>query len=245
MKNKINHNIVLLLTATVNINGKEFTTLTDKVARRNSYIETIQYYLKHYLYPIVFVENSNEDISSEFSDAILHNRLEVLTFNGNNYPNHLGKGLGEMRCIEHGIIHSRLITANSFVFKITGRYVIENFNCFTNILEAKPEVELIADLTNNFKFSAAAIFGFKPFFASTYLFKNALLLNDSNGYFFEHALAKAVLEAVANNINFHIFKHYPKIKALSGTTGKPYKISFFWRLPRVLKYIIRYYIVIR
>jgi hypothetical protein len=245
MAQNIEQSIVLLLTGTININGKEFTTLSDVAVRRNNYVNTINHYLRTYNYPIVFVENSNEDISSEFTAEILSKKIEVLTFDGNNYPNEYGKGLGEMRCIEYGILHATLIKPDSFVFKITGRYIIENFKDFRNVLVKKPETELIADLTNNFKFSAAAIFGFKPFFATQFLFKNTSLLHDGKGYYFEHALAKAVLEAIGNNINFYIFKHYPKIKALSGTTGKAYKISFLWRLPRVLKYIVRYYIVIR
>lgn len=103
----------------------------------------------------------------------------------------------------------------------------------------------MADLTNNFQASLASIFGFRPFFAKKFLFKNASLINDTRGFFFEHALAKAVLEAIADGIQFQIFKFYPRIQAISGTTGKAYKKSFFFFFPRKIKYLLRYYIVIR
>ena len=245
MKN-INHkNTVLLLTGTVNINDKHFTALTNIDQRRQNYIDTIRHYLKKYDLPIIFVENSGENLSEYFTEEIKKKQIEILYFNGNNYAPEIGKGLGEMKCLEFAITNSTFITDGSFVYKITGRYIIENLPSFLKVMDKNSTVELIADLTNNFRFSSAAIFGFKPFFAKKYLFKNSILLNDSAGFYFEHALAKAVLEAIGDHVNFHIFKHYPKIKAISGTTGKAYKKSFFYLLPRHIKYWIRYLIVIR
>lgn len=238
-------NIILLLTGTVNVYNKHFTILTNSEQRKKEYIDTIKYYLKNYPFRIVFVENSNEDFSQFFKEEINQNRLEILSFDGNNYSSEIGKGLGEMKCIEYAVINAKTIEDNSFIFKITGRYRILNFPRFINIYTGDPFIELMADLTNNFRFSSSAIFGFKPFFARQFLFKNAALINDQNKFYFEHALAKAVLEAIGEKVKFHIFKHYPKIKAISGTTGLPYKKSFLYLLPRQIKYRIRYYIVIR
>lgn len=238
-------NIVLLLTGTINVYDKHFTVLTNAGERRQAYLTTIRYYLQHYPYPIVFVENSGEDLSGEFSDEINNNRLEVLSFEGNHYPAEFGKGLGELKCIEYAVTHARTFNENSFIFKITGRYEVINLPDFVKTFVKNPSLELLADLTNNFRFSSSAIVGFKSFFVKKYLFKNAPLLNDQKGFYFEHALAKAVLEAIGDHVNFKIFKYYPKLRAVSGTTGKPYKKSFLYMLPRQLKYWLRYYIVIR
>ncbi len=239
------NNIIILLTGTINTYNKEFTSLNDPSQRKADYINTIKYYLGNYNYPIVFVENSGEDLSADFIDEVEKKRLEILCFNGNNYPEEIGKGLGEMRCIEFGISNSSLIIESSFVFKITGRYKILNAGNFFKFYEKRPGIELIADLTNNFKSSQSCIFAFKPFFAKKFLFKHTPILNDTNGVYFEHVLAKAVLSAISENVNFHIFKYYPRIKAISGTTGKAYKKSFIYFFPRMLKYFIRYYIMIR
>ena len=237
--------IVLLLTGTVNVNNKHFTVHTDAATRRIEYINTIRFHLNRYPYPVVFVENSNEDLSEYFAEAISSQKLEVLYFDGNDYLADLGKGLGELRCIRHAVENASFFKEDSFIFKITGRYQIVNLPDFIKDYLEDPSIDLLADLTGNFRYSASAIFGFRPFFARTYLFKNEFLLDDRKRFFFEHSLAKAVLEAIGDNIKFKIFKHYPKIKAVSGTTGKPYNKSFFYLLPRHFKYWLRYHIVIR
>lgn len=241
MQNKI----VLLLTGTINIQNKMFTAFTDKEKRKADYIDTLYYYLKTYKYPIVFVENSNQDISALFSNYIKEGRLEVLTFDGNNYEPELGKGLGEMRCMEHAMNESKMITPDSFVFKITGRYKILNLPKYIQFYEQDESIELMADLTNNFKLSASSFFGFKPKFAFNYLLPQGSILNDSENRYFEHILAKAILIAVSENINFRLLKYYPKISAISGTTAKRYKKSFFHYFPRNMKYLLRYSIMKR
>jgi len=238
-------NIVILLTGTINTYNKGFTSFNDPSQRKADYINTIKYYVGKYSYPIVFVENSDENVSADFIDEVEKKRLEILCFSGNNYPGEIGKGLGEMRCIEFAINNSSFICETSFVFKITGRYKISNAGDFINFYKKHPDAELIADLTNNFTNSQSCIFGFQPFFAKTFLFKYASILNDSKRIYFEHALAKAVLSAISENIVFYIFRYYPRLYAVSGTTGKPYKKSFIYFFPRMLKYFIRYYIVIR
>jgi hypothetical protein len=245
LEKKYAPNIVLLLTGTVNVNAMRFTTLTDADARRNDYIRAVRHYLTHFPFPVVFVENSGAPMAGYFEKEIQAGRLEVLGFEGNNYDTSYGKGYGEMRCIEYAAAHSRFIREESFVFKITGRYVIDNAHRFFAWYSRYPQTELMADLTNNFRWSASAIVGFRPFFAKTYLFKNAELINDSKEFSFEHALAKAVLEAIGGQVNFQLFRYYPKLRAISGTTGRPYRKSFFYMLPRQLKYLVRYYILIR
>ena len=240
-----NNNILLFLTGTINTYNKGFSVLNDPEKRKIDYIETIRYYLTTYEYPILFVENSNENISSQFEIEINNKRLEILCFDGNNYGEEFGKGLGEMLCIEYGIQNSIFIRKNPFIFKITGRYKILNLKDFINFYKKHSDTELIADLTNNFKHSQSCIFGFRSFFAKNFLLKYSSTLSDSKGVYFEHALAKAVLSAISENINFYIFRYYPKIKAISGTTGKAYNISFFYFSLRRIKYFIRYYIMIR
>ena len=238
-------NIVLLLTGTIHVYDKHYTILTDPLQRKQHYVTTIKYYLEKYPFPIVFVENSNENLSYFFTDEIKSGRLEVLTFDGNHYPPEFGKGLGELKCIGYAVEHATSFTDDSFIFKITGRYQVINLQDFIVTYEKHPSLELLADLTNNFRFSSSAIVGFKRFFIKKYLLKNASLLNDKEGFYFEHALAKAVLEAIGDHVDFKIFKHYPRLRAISGTTGKPYKKSFLYMLPRRFKYWLRYYVLMR
>ena len=238
-------NVVLLLTATVNTNNKHFTQLNNSEQRLAQYIETIKYYLALYEQPLIFVENSGEDLSPHFKAEIKAHRIEILTFQGNDYSPEIGKGYGDFQCIRHALQHSQLITDESFIFKITGRYIIKNLSKYIHFYKKNDKVDLMVDLTNNFRFSISSFFGFRPFFITKYLLKNQKIINDSNNWYFEHVLAKSSLEAIADRINFSILKYYPKISAISGTTGKRYKESILYFIPRSLKYFVRYYIVIR
>jgi hypothetical protein len=236
------HEIVLLLTGTINTYSKKYTAVNDISQRRREYTEAIHYYLSRFQQPVVFVENSGIDISGEFSEAIASGKLEILTFNGNDYDAEIGKGLGEYRCMEYAIKHSQLISPESFVFKLTGRYKMKNLAKYIRHFKEVPTMDLMADLTNNFRLSHSSIFGFRPYFISQYLEKNHHLLNDTEGWYFEHVLAKSVLQAIGDRVEFRIIKYYPVIEGISGSLGYRYRKDFFYIFPRQLKYSIRYII---
>jgi hypothetical protein len=237
--------IIILLTGTINVSNKHYTSLSNPTERKKQYMETILYYLSNFEFPVVYIENSGIDISNEMVEQINSKRLEIISFTGNNYSAELGKGLGEMKCIEYAINHSKFISDNSFIFKITGRYKILNLkNIISQYLE-NTEVDILVDFTKYLKYSASAIFGFTRPFANNYLFRFNHLLNDSKNYFFEHALAQAALIAIGEGSQYALIKHYPKISAISGTTGKKYPSSFLYYFPRYLKYKIRDFILKR
>lgn len=127
-------NQILLLTGCINPNGMPFTSLTDNSARKEQYIKAINYYLHHTDLPIVFAENSNTDISNHFQQAISRNRIEFLTFSGNNKKNR-GKGYGEAEIIEYALNNSQFITSSNSqcaIVKITGRLIVENIKEIIN-----------------------------------------------------------------------------------------------------------------
>lgn len=83
---------VLLLTACINPNGMCKTVLTDTTQRLEQYLEAIRFYLKAIPNRVLFVENTDYDISSYFTKEIGQGRLECLSFNGNDYDKSFGKG---------------------------------------------------------------------------------------------------------------------------------------------------------
>lgn len=238
-------NIVLLLTGTIQVKNMAFTQLTDPEIRKADYLRAIRYYLNRFPYPVVFVENTGTDLSNELTEEIQTKRLELLPYQGNDYDPALGKGFGEARSIIYGLENSRFISDESFIFKITGRYEISNAKAFFNEYERNQNLDLIADLTNNFHWSMSFIVGFRPFFIRKYLIPNALLINDTSGFAFENALAKSVLQAIADQVKFQLFRHYPRLLAISGTTGRYYRKAWWYMWPRYFKYWIRYLIVKR
>lgn len=60
-------NMVLLLTGCVVPNSTDVLVVTDIEVRKRQYIETIEWYLKHTDYCIVFGENSGTDLSQSIN----------------------------------------------------------------------------------------------------------------------------------------------------------------------------------
>lgn len=230
--------ITLLLTGTVNPGQMVFTKLTDPDLRRNQYIESLNYWLEKVAFPIVFVENSGVDISSAINPKYSR-RIEFLTFLGNNYDKQLGKGYGEMRCLEYASLNSSFFKLSDFVFKVTGRLKILNFEKFDRYYQKNPTTLLLLDLKDSLKFADSRIFGFYPEFLEDYLIKYQHEINDSSGKAFENILAKAALEAIIDEKEFNQLPFYPRLDGVSGTDNQPYSKNYFYNQLKQVKYFLK------
>jgi len=234
---------VILLSATVNPSGMSYTVLQDPLVRQQHYLNSLRKWIKNTNSPIVFIENSNCDLNffRERLPSKSFDRIEMLTFEGNNFKPDLGKGYGEMKIIQYGMQNSHLLQNSEFVFKITGRYHIKNFrNCIKNI---KDDADLYINFTKGLSFADSRFFGCTTLFLSEYLFKYSEKLNDSKNYFFEHALAQASLNAIADGYHFSPYSNYPLIDGIYGTEGIKYNTSFLFWLPREIKMKIKHYLL--
>lgn len=218
---------IILLTGCINPNGMFFTKLQNPVLRREQYIEAIHFYLQKLQLPILFVENSGTDISAEFNKEIETGRLEILTWNGNDYPKNLGKGFGEMLIIEHALQNSYLMQKADFIFKITGRYKILNI---INLLGAHnyKNTDVYADLYKASPFSDSRFWGAKKSFFCNILVSYKNKINDSAGYIFEFALSEAVHNAVKLGYSYSALQYLPRYSGIYGTDNVP--IKSFWAL---------------
>lgn len=118
--------IVLLLTACINPNGMANTALIDNEERKNQYYNALNFYLSTINIPIVFVENSNYDISNDYKKEIQSGSLEFITFNGNDFEKFRGKGYGEALIIKEGFQKSYYLNHCHYVVKITGRIIVQD-----------------------------------------------------------------------------------------------------------------------
>src|SRR6476469_2566857 len=179
--------LVLLLTGSINqLKGLPFTNLIDPDVRKQQYIESIKFYVNSTDLPIVFVENTGNDISAYFQTELSRGRLEILIFTGNNFEPRLGKGVGEFECIKFAIPKSKLISNADFVFKITGRYQLNNLNKFINQWRRNKIVYVMSN-TNFLKaYTDTRFIGFNPNFINNYLEIFISQLNDSEGIYLEH-----------------------------------------------------------
>lgn len=210
---------VILLTACINPDGMAFTKLTDPEERKKQYIDAINYYVNNTTLPIVFVENSNTDISSLFDSTIRRGRLEMFTFKGNE-DKMRGKGYGEAEIIDYALNHSKIIDETSILIKITGRLVI----CNVMMLAASREFfslkkSVQCTVNSEFSFADSRIL-IAPVAFIKKLLRGRSLINDSEHVFFEHILLKTIKEEYF----FYYFPFIlePQITGMSGSTGEKY-----------------------
>lgn len=211
---------VILLTATVDPRGMSETSLTDPEVRKNQYMEAISYYLDRTDLKIVVCENTKCDFFNEILNPQKDERLEFLTFNGNDYDTVLGKGLGEAFIIEHALKNSKFIDRETVVIKITGRIKILNIHSLINtVKKSKKEISTIWCELSNSHWIKTTCFAVD----SAWLFESALnhitLIQQLNhNISIEETFCKRIVSSEALKIK----KFYPIIEGINGCKNKPY-----------------------
>ena len=146
MKIKTTRNL-LLLTATITPKaGVPNLKRTNPQQRLQDYLQALEFYLHHVGQAcdgIIFVENSNSDISELRALVEKHDlaeKVEFVVFEGLDYPPHYDRGYGEFRLLDHGMAHSKMIQESSasktVIWKFTGRYTIHNLD---KIIATQPQ----------------------------------------------------------------------------------------------------------
>jgi hypothetical protein len=133
---------VLLMTATIApLPGIPALARTDPKLRLQDYQEALAFYtrlLDSCFDAIVFAENSNSDVSL-LVDAVAQsphfNKIEFISFYGLDYPPSYGRGYGEFRLVDHAIENSKLLSSQDVIWKVTGRYIIENIG---SVVKSRP-----------------------------------------------------------------------------------------------------------
>ena len=220
---------VLLLTATIKVEGMSNTVLIDSDVRAQQYKDAIFFYLKTTKCKIVFCENSGTDISDSFKGN--EDRIEFLTFQGNNYDKSRGKGLGEIGIFNHVLKNSQFIKDNVYVVKITGRFIFNNIESLIRYHSLMPFKHKVV----NINVTPAAAFCDSRFFicSKDYLAivvnsQYVSMLDERNNFFIESMLVRIFNESRSVYAIPFIIK--PQGNGVSGTTGyrymEPPKVDF-------------------
>lgn len=219
--NAIN-NKILLLTGCINPQGMSLTALQNPVIRKTQYISALKFYAENTRIPIVFVENTNTDISREFSTADCSNRIEFITFNGNDFDRNKGKGYGEALMIEYALRNSAILNNSSFVIKVTGRLLIDNFdeliremqlsNCvYANLVRGNCGLE-----------RKSYFFGAPIVFLIDYFISRKEEIDESKKVYFERHLYNECIKWSEDGGKVKEFRHPILVSGISGSTGKAY-----------------------
>lgn len=221
-ENSRNRKTCILLTATIDPKGVVLTKRNDPLVREQDHIDALTRW-GQLPFPVVFCENSGYELGKIRSMVGKQTKadIEILQFDGQNFPKELGKGYGELNTIKYAITHSQLINNSDYVIKVSGRYFIKNIEKIAKALLLHQDTYVMVDLQKNLGFADSRVFGFKPSFISDYLSKRQDLLNDSKGVFFEHVLAQSVLRAVSDGRKWLPLPSKPIIIGYSGTSDTP------------------------
>ena len=214
-------NIVLLLTACINPQGMPNTILCNPTVRLKQYLNAIDFYLKNTDVNIVVVENTNYDLSKHFPAS---NRLEMLSFDGNNYNKQLGKGYGESLIIEYAFKNSEFIRESVAVCKITGRNIIPDIS--KRISDYSPKKDnVIAQIDPKRRFVVAKCICCPYIFWVDYFLPYKEKIDDSKKYYFENLLFDAMINWISEKHGFSIVLRPIEIHGISGTSSQPIRMK--------------------
>ena len=173
---------------------------------------------------IVFCEGSGADLSDlqAIASAAQSQRqqVEFLSFNGQDFDPSLGRGYGEMRIIRHAVEHSELIARAKLIIKITGRLFIPNFASIAKDAARSGDIDLICDLHSNLTSADSRVFCATRTFLQEYLLPYGEIVNDSNGIYFENALARAAHRAMADGRRFSLPTRAPRVNGVDASKNQ-------------------------
>ena len=223
---------VLLLTGTVNSSGVYLMKRDDTEVRLKDYLQAITKWINQFPeIKIVFVENSNFSKKALGDKILNHDNFEYLTFSGQDFSRSKGKGFGEINSLEYDFINSKFINNSDYIIKCSGRYFFKGFS-----KTVKGDFDVIGNFNSKLNFMDSRVFAFKKTFFLEYFLKYKNIINDSKGVFFEHALAKAVHEALSKDGNWSPISFPIIIEGYSGTKNQRFNTRW-----NILKIYFKFY----
>jgi hypothetical protein len=230
-------NIVILLTACITPGDISFLERRDPNVRLRDYIWSLKLWLGGTdTTPIIFCENSNHELS-EIKELVeqynpYQKSVELLSFYGQNFSGHLGKGYGDMGIISHVLQNSSLIQDNTMVLKVTGRNYVKNAMSIIERISKKGNIDVFCDLRENLTWADGRFFCASTAFLKDFLLPFQEKIDDSRGIYLETVLARAIHLAMAQGLKWALLPSTPIIQGVYATANQPYKTNFIHRLLR-------------
>ncbi len=230
------HNIVLLLTASINPTNTPDVAIPDNKERESQYLFALKYY-SSMGYPIVFIDSSNT-----ISKPIQHIGNSIQSFEYHTFKSinsHLGKGHGEKEILDYAFENSKLWKKSNRVIKITGRYRINNLlKIIQKVCHSNADVHVNFGL--NCSRTDSRIIIFKPDFYSSY-FKPTLekYLDEPSKFYFESVLARSVHLLMAEGGIYEPWPEYPLYSGVNGANGKDVEFKGFKKIKYILFYRVK------
>lgn len=203
----MDNNIAIVLTGTIIPSTTLFLEHTNPKLRKDEYLKSIDYYKK--FAPVYFLENSDYPLLNDRD--FLERDVFLRKFEKSKYSDK-GKGFMEFEMLSNWIGSEKNLPKN--FIKITGRYIIKNFESIFNDCMREKNYLLIID---QLKRTTAAFS--QLFFIETSIFKNYFMdtyieADDNTGRYIEFVFFEKIIKS---GVDFRIFFNEPIYSYISGT----------------------------
>lgn len=228
---------IILLTATIAPpkNAKNLVVV-DSDLRLQQYATAFEFYLqqlaKGFFSHIVFVDNSGSDCSYITQLAKQYNltqQVEIISFNGLDYPVAYGRGFGEFKLVEYAMCNSNILLSadnDAAIWKITGRYIVTNLGA---IIEASPKTADFYCHCRNYPMRWVDLYILKWKKSAYSVFLMDIYLQLKEGADLESSEQKFRIIVDANSANINLIKRFniiPHLIGIRGYDNQPYQNTF-------------------
>jgi hypothetical protein len=234
--------LCLILTATVQVqDNMSFVVRRDAATRLEDYKSAFRLWIRNpAVSSILFVENSGFDLSEfrKIANEVGDKQVEFLSFQCPPFDGALGKGYGEMFCLEHCLAHSEILSKSPRFLKVTGRYYLANAATVMQQLGLRKEIDVMCNLEKNLKWADSRAFGGTVDFLRSFFSPMREEINDSKGSAFENVLARACHRLMANNGQWAPLPEALQIHGISGSIGDVFTPTACRRLKDKIKHAL-------
>lgn len=215
----------LLLTATIDPRNCVLVKRRDPLLRLEDYKRALRLWLAEpTVKRIIYCENSGFDLSELRRIAEHENyRGKEITILSQETPGQgeRGKGYGDIGII--GFVLSACgLREQDLLIRVTGRYYIANMSNVVATIEERNDADIFTCTPrhNGTWIDSECYCGTRNFLEGYFCGKQEEI-DDSQGVYIEHVLAKSVRDACVNGFTHVIFSDPPETVGLSGTYDLP------------------------
>ena len=228
----VDTDIVLLLTAAIDVRNVPFLTRNDPKVRLDDYKEALKLWLGNPHTPsVIFAENTGHDLAEIRNICKTHNPhniiVEFISLDDNDYDRTLGKGYGELRIINRVLRDSQIIGPQTRLIKITGRLYVSNICSLIQGFFRYPDVEVFCDFRCNLTWADSRAFCASRKFFEDFMIPMQQEINDTTNTTYELILGRAAHRCMAEGFQWAMMPCAPNYLGVSGTSNKAYPCSRF------------------
>ena len=187
---------------------------------------------------IVLVENSGFELSDfeAIASSNPEKQVEILSFKCPPFDGSRGKGYGRCCVLSIALGHSKLVRASQRFLKVSGRYFVANSAALIRFLTNHAEVDVVCNFRSNLTWADSRAFGGSTRFLEQYLCPRKDQINDSERCWFEHVLARAVHQQLAESGTWSMTPEALEIVGVSATLERSWNRGHLGRLKQRLRH---------